>query len=458
MPDRARRPVTRRKRITRLLIANRGEIALRIIRTCRELGIRSVVAHSQADASALPTRLADEAICVGPASARASYLNASMLISAAGVTGCDAVHPGYGFLSENPDFADAVEASGFIFVGPSSATMRLVGDKIEARRRMQAAGVPVVPGSDGPLEGLAAAAMLCGEIGYPVLVKAAAGGGGKGMRVIRRERDLEAGMMLCTAEAKTAFDDARVYVERYIDSARHIEVQVVGDTHGNVAQLGERDCSVQRRHQKLLEEAPAPGLDDEQRARLGDWAVRAAQSTGYVGAGTVEFICDADGHYYFMEMNARLQVEHPVTELVTGVDLVAEQLRVAAGEPVDLGWPATAPGGHAIECRINAEDPLADFQPSPGFIREVRFPGGPGVRVDSHIVSRSEIPPHYDSMIAKLVVWAPDRDQAIARAERALSELRVTGVSTTTQFHQRLLRSSRFRRGRVTTGTVEEVW
>ncbi len=439
----------------KLLVANRGEIALRIIRACRELSIPTVVVYSEADRDSLPVFLADEAVCVGPGPAADSYLNVSRILSAAEITGCDALHPGYGFLAENPDFAEAVATCKVTFVGPSPETMRLLGDKIEARRRMKQAGVPVVPGSDGPLDFSRDTAKLCAEIGYPVLVKAAAGGGGKGMRIIKKEADLETGIQMCMAEAKRSFDDQRVYVEKYVAAARHIEIQVMGDSRGEIVHLGERDCSCQRRHQKLLEESPAPGFDHDVRVKLGDWAVAAARAADYVGAGTVEFICDENGNCYFMEMNARLQVEHPVSEMVTGADIVQEQLMIAAGERLSLHNVAD-PKGHAIECRVYAEDPDSDFAPCPGFVSDARLPAGPGIRVDSALVPRTSIPPFYDPLIAKVIAWAPDRESAIARMERALAETRIDGVKTTIGFHRRLLRNPRFQKGKVTTGMLDE--
>ena len=448
-------PSVKRPPFSKLLVANRGEIALRVIRACRELSLPVVVVYSEADRNSLPVMLADDAVCVGPGPATESYLIASRVLSAAAVTGCDALHPGYGFLSENPDFAEAVATCNVTFVGPSPETMRLLGDKVEARRRMKAAGVPIVPGSDGPLAFSRETAKFCADIGYPVLVKAAAGGGGKGMRVIKREIDLETGIQMCMAEAKRSFDDQRVYIEKYLTGARHVEIQVLGDRHGTVIHLGERDCSCQRRHQKLIEESPAPGFTAEQREQLGAWAVAAAKAAGYVGAGTVEFIGDDTGAFYFMEMNARLQVEHPVTEMVTGADIVREQILIAAGEKLNPGL-GRAPKGHAIECRIYAEDPDADFQPCPGFLTEVILPGGPGIRVDSALVPRSDVPRFYDPLIAKVIAWAPDRTAAIARMDRALAETRIEGVKTTTGFLRRLLRNPRFLRGKVTTGMLDE--
>ncbi len=451
-----RRPELKRSLFSKVLVANRGEIALRVIRALREMGIASVQVYSDADRDTLPVQAADEAVCIGPGPARQSYLNAARILSAASVTGAQAVHPGYGFLSENPDFADAVVSSGISFIGPSAATMRLLGDKIAARGRMKQAGVPVVPGSEGPLSELRQVASLCRDLGFPVLVKAAAGGGGKGMRVIRSEDELEAGIRLCQAEARRSFEDERVYVEKYLRQARHIEVQVLADRKGTVVHLGERDCSAQRRHQKLLEESPAPGLPPETRRLLGGWAVAAARAAAYEGAGTVEFICSPEGDCYFMEMNARLQVEHPVTEMVTGVDIVQEQVRIAGGLPLSLVDTAGTLRGHAIECRVYAEDPDADFRPTSGYVHDVLLPAGPGVRVDSALTPRCDIPSFYDPLVAKIIAWAPNRELAIARMERALAETRVDGVPTTIGFLRRLLRNPGFRKGKVTTGMLDE--
>jgi acetyl-CoA carboxylase biotin carboxylase subunit len=443
----------------KVLSANRGEIAVRILRACRELDIQAVVAYSEADRDSLPVLLADEAVCVGPARAYDSYLNVSRIVAAAQTTNCDAVHPGYGFLSESPEFVDALESCGAVFVGPRAETMRLLGDKIAARAAMTAAGVPVTPGSDGEVRELAEAEKVCAALGYPVLVKAAAGGGGKGMRVIRRDKDLEAGFRMCRAEAKASFDDARVYIEKYVTGSRHIEVQILADSSGTVAHLGERDCSCQRRHQKLVEETPAPNLDALSRARLTGWAVAAARAAGYVNAGTVEFICDEAGNCYFMEMNVRLQVEHAITEMVTGVDIVCEQLRIAALEPLGPEIAAASergPDGHAIECRIYAEDPDADFVPSPGLVTRLHLPGGPGVRVDSHLETWYRVHASYDPLIAKVCAWAPDRDAAMARMDRALAETVIAGVTTTAPFLRRVIRDGRFRRGRMSTNTLDE--
>lgn len=440
----------------KLLIANRGEIALRILRTCRELGIQTVVAHSEADRDGLPVMLADEAVCIGPARAQDSYLNVSRVLSAAEVTGCEAVHPGYGFLSEDPEFAEATGDCKLVFIGPSPQTLRLLGDKIAARRTMSEAGVPVVPGSDAEIREAKDAARIAKTIGYPVIIKAAAGGGGKGMRVIRKDKDLESGLRMCQAEAKASFGDDRVYIEKFLPASHHIEVQILADHHGRILTLGERDCSCQRRHQKLIEESPAPTLDSRLRRKLSEWALTAARASNYVNAGTVEFICDDEGNCYFMEMNARLQVEHPVTEMVFGVDIVREQLRIAAGESVaDLKIP-DSPCGSAIECRIYAEDPDADFEPSPGLITEVTLPGGPGIRVDAALLPGQQISANYDPLIAKIIAWAPDRQQAIARMDRALYETTIAGIATTTSFCRRLMNSGRFRRSQILTTTLDE--
>jgi acetyl-CoA carboxylase biotin carboxylase subunit len=442
--------------IKRLLVANRGEIALRIIRACRDLGIETVIAYSEADAESLPTLVADEAVCIGPPPAQDSYLNVSRVLSAAEITKCEALHPGYGFLSESPEFVEATESCGLVFIGPTAATMRLLGDKIRARQSAAQAGVPVIPGSEGEVRDAKEAARLCRELGYPVLVKAASGGGGKGMRVIRREKDLESGFRMCQAEAKASFGDPRVYVERFVAAAHHIEIQFLADRHDNVVHLGERDCSAQRRHQKLLEESPSPVVDPALRRRLGNWAVAAARAADYVNAGTVEFIVDKDLNCFFIETNARLQVEHPVTEEVTGIDIVREQLIIAAGEKLNLRTAEIEPRGHSLECRIYAEDPDADFEPCPGLVTEARLPGGPGIRVDSYITAGYRIPPFYDPLIAKLISHGRDREQAIARMSRALAETEISGVASTVALHRRLMKSGRFLRGQVTTSMLDE--
>jgi len=444
--------------LKKVLIANRGEIALRIIRACKDSGIGCVLAYSEPDRDSLPVRVADEAVCIGPAQAQLSYLNASRVISAALVKGCDAIHPGYGFLAENPDFCEAVGASGLVFIGPSPETMRLLGDKIKARERMKGAGVPVVPGSEGAIGSAKEAARIAKEIGYPVILKAAAGGGGKGMRVIKEEAKMESGWGLCQAEAHKSFEDDRLYLEKFIPDSRHIEMQVLADFNGNIISLGERDCSAQRRHQKLLEESPAPGVTPDLRKKLAQWAKAAAFAAGYVNAGTVEFIADPLGNFYFMEMNARLQVEHPVTEMVSGVDIVCEQLKIASGARLKVKENPEGLVGHALECRIYAEDPDNDFQPSPGLIADLFLPSGPGIRVDSYIYHGYRVPPFYDPLIAKIISWGRDREEAIKRMERALYETTIQGIATTVEFHRRLLSSPRFRKANLTTTLLDDVW
>jgi len=438
----------------KILVANRGEIALRIIRACKELGIDTVAVHSEADADSLHVKFADESVCIGPNPSAESYRKVSAILAAAEITGADAVHPGYGFLAENAQFAAVVQSSGLVWIGPKPEIIRAMGDKAEARTRMRAAGVPVTPGSD-LLESAADAVAVAAEIGYPVIVKAVAGGGGRGMRVANDADELGRAFAAAQGEAEAAFGNAGVYVEKYLASPRHVEVQVLGDKYGTVIHLGERDCSSQRRHQKLIEEAPSPAVNAVLRKRLGDVAVRGAAEVGYDSAGTMEFLLDEDGHFYFMEMNTRIQVEHPVTELVTGVDIVKEQIAVAAGEPLQLRQSDIVLRGHAIEVRINAEDPLAGFRPSPGKVEFFHMPGGTGVRIDSHVYQGYTISPYYDSLIAKLLVHGRDRDEAIARLERALAECLITGIKTTTEFTLDLVRSEDFRAGRVTTRFVE---
>jgi len=419
----------------KILIANRGEIALRVIRACRELGIRTVAVYSEADRESLHVRFADEDICIGPPQARDSYLNIPRLIAAAEISGADAIHPGYGFLAENAEFAEICERSGIIFIGPTPEQIRLMGDKAVARRTMAEVGVPTVPGSDGAVADAETALGIAREIGFPVIIKAAAGGGGKGMRVATDEASFDAQFRIAQNEARAAFGDPSVYIERYLQRPRHIEFQVLGDRHGRIVHLGERECSIQRRHQKLIEEAPSPALTPELRRAIGESAIRGAAAIGYFSAGTMEFLLDEDGQYYFMEMNTRIQVEHPVTELVTGVDLIKEQIRVAAGEPLSIP-PGTEVElrGHAIECRINAEDPARNFQPSPGVITILHPPGGPGVRVDTHVYAGYRVPPYYDSLLAKLIVHGRDRDEAIARMNWALESFVIEGVHTTAPF------------------------
>ncbi|HJU87418.1 MAG TPA: acetyl-CoA carboxylase biotin carboxylase subunit [Gemmatimonadota bacterium] len=440
----------------KVLIANRGEIALRVIRACRMLGLKTVAVHSKADAEALHVRFADEAVCVGPAPSAQSYLNIPRLIAAAEVTGADAVHPGYGFLAENAEFAQICAESNLVFIGPTPEQIRQMGDKSEARRLMQEAGVPVVPGTPGAIDEERRARQAAEEIGFPVLVKAAAGGGGKGMRVARDAEEFASAFPQARREAEAAFGDGRVYIERFLERPRHIEIQVLGDRQGNVIHLGERDCSCQRRHQKLLEEAPSPGITDELRKRMGDAAVRGAAGIGYLGAGTMEFLVTEGGEFFFMEMNTRIQVEHPVTEMVTGQDLVLRQLTIASGEPLDLGQDQVRFRGHAIECRINAEDPDRKFMPTPGRIVTFHQPGGPGVRVDTAAYQSYVIPPHYDSLVAKVLAHGTDRAQAIARMRVALDEFVVEGIATTIPLHRKLIQEPRFLAGKVHTRFVEE--
>ena len=430
----------------KILIANRGEIALRVLRTCRDMGIRTVVAHSQADAGSLPVRLADESICIGPADARQSYLNIPSIISAASITDSEAIHPGYGLLSENAAFAEICRACGITFIGPAPEAIRLMGDKAQARAMAKQAGAPVVPGSEGPLEGVDEAQALADSIGYPVIVKAAAGGGGRGMRIVRARDMLAQAFATCQAEAAQAFGSSELYLEKFVEEARHVEVQVLGDRNGIRLHLGERDCSVQRRHQKLLEESPASAITEETRAGLYKAALMVANSVNYVSAGTVEFLVANDGAFHFIEMNTRIQVEHPVTEMLTGIDIVREQIRIASGEPLGYKQKDVEFRGHAIECRINAEDP-EHFIPSPGTVTAWLPPGGPGVRVDSHMMPGAVVTPFYDSLIAKIIVHGRDRPEAISRMYRALAETVVEGVKTTIPYHQKLLADPAFLSG-----------
>jgi acetyl-CoA carboxylase biotin carboxylase subunit len=442
--------------IRKVLIANRGEIALRVLRACRELGIPAVVAYSEADRESLPVRLADEAICIGPAPAERSYNHIPAIISAAVVTGCDALHPGYGFLAENALLAEICEECGITFIGPRPQTLRALGDKAEARRLMQRAGLPIVPGSETPVRDASEARRIARKLGYPVLVKAAAGGGGRGMRIVREERELATALQVAQQEAQAAFGDPSVYLERYLEQPRHVEVQILGDQHGNIVAVGERDCSIQRRYQKLIEEAPAPDLSARVRDALHEAAVRGARAVGYVGAGTFEFLVDREGHFYFTEANARLQVEHPVTEAVTGLDLVQWQLAIAAGERLALRERDLAPRGHAIEVRVTAEDPDRDFAPRPGRIEQLVWPGGPGIRVDSHAYAGYVVPPHYDSLLGKVIAWGLDRAQAIERLDRALRETIIDGVPTPIPLLRRILQHPDFRASRHTTTFLAE--
>ena len=438
----------------KVLIANRGEIALRILRACSEMGIRSVAVHSTADADAMHVRLADESICIGPPPAHASYLNAYAILSAATISHADAIHPGYGFLSENADFAAMVEEHGIAFVGPSPEHIRMMGDKVAAKAFCRSAGIPVVPGSEGPLDGEDQARAVADAIGYPVLVKAAVGGGGRGMQVVADGDRLAAAMAQARAEAQAAFGNGALYLEKYLTRPRHIEVQILADHHGNVVYLGERDCSLQRRHQKVLEEAPSPALDKRARDRIGRLAAKAARRIGYRSVGTFEFLYE-DGNFYFIEMNTRLQVEHPVTEMVCGLDLVREMLRIAAGAQLGYGQQDVRFSGHAIECRINAEDPQT-FVPCPGRIADYHTPGGLGVRIDSALYSGYRVPSFYDSMIAKLIVHAPDRDACLMRLRRALDEYVIGGIDTTIPLHRNLLRAPAFIDGNYTIHWLEE--
>ena len=440
----------------KILIANRGEIALRIIRACRELGIQTAVIYSEADRDSLPVRLADEAFCVGPAPAAQSYLNIPNIISAAMVSGAEAIHPGYGFLAENTGFAEICEKIGLTFIGPPAAVVEKMGDKAAARETASRAGVPVVPGSSGPLREEEEALEVAEEVGYPVLVKACAGGGGRGMRLAREPAELIRAVQTAQAEARAAFGADRVYVEKYLEEPRHIEFQILGDRYGNVVHLGERECSLQWRHQKLIEESPSPALTPRLRREMGEMAVRVVRAVGYVNAGTVEFLLDRNQNFCFLEMNTRLQVEHPVTEMVTGLDLVKEQIRLAAGEPLGFAQEDVCLRGWAVECRINAEDPERNFTPSPGVINVYLPPGGPGVRLDSAAYPGWRVPPHYDSLLAKLVVWGRDREEAVDRMQRALGEFTIEGVKVTIPLHRQILADPLFRQGKIFTGFIEQ--
>jgi acetyl-CoA carboxylase biotin carboxylase subunit len=430
----------------KILIANRGEIACRVIKTARKMGIKTVVVHSEADRDAKYVRLADESVCIGPAASRDSYLNMPAIIAAAEVTDAEAIHPGYGFLSENADFADRVEKSGFVFIGPRAESIRLMGDKVSAKRAMIEAGVPVVPGSEGALPADSAEILrIANEVGYPVIIKASGGGGGRGMRVVHTEAALLNAVTMTKAEAGAAFNNPEVYLEKFLENPRHIEIQVLADGERNAVWLGERDCSMQRRHQKVIEEAPAPGIPRKSIERIGERCAEACRKIGYRGAGTFEFLFE-NGEFYFIEMNTRIQVEHPVTELITGIDLVQQQIRVAAGEEFTLRQKDIVFKGHAIECRINAEDPFT-FVPSPGRITNLHTPGGPGVRIDSHVFNGYFVPPYYDSMIAKVITYGETRDQALARMNIALSEMVVEGIKTNIALHRELMVDAKFAEG-----------
>jgi acetyl-CoA carboxylase biotin carboxylase subunit len=441
---------------SKVLIANRGEIAVRIIRACRELGIRTVAVFSQADSDAMHVQLADEGVCIGPPPAAQSYLQVPRIISAAEITGAEAIHPGYGFLAENRQFAEVCEKCGIHFIGPPASSIQLMGDKAAARSMAAKHGVPILPGTEQPVRDLEEAKRAAREIGYPVIIKASAGGGGKGMRVVTAADGLEPALATASAEAAAAFGDAAVYLERFLPDPRHVEIQILMDAHGQGIHLGERDCSIQRRHQKLVEEAPSPALTDSLRQAMGQSALRVAHAAGYRNAGTVEFLLDERGEFFFMEMNTRIQVEHPVTEMVTGQDLVKTQIRIAAGEPLPIVQEEVRLAGHSLECRINAEDPDR-FLPSPGRVTNFRPPGGPGVRIDTHIYVGYTVPPYYDSLLGKLIVHGRDRAEAITRMQRALDETLIQGVQTTIPFHQKVLRHPDFVAGRTSTRFLDRL-
>ena len=442
---------------SKILIANRGEIALRIIRACRELGIRTVAVFSEADRDSLHVRFADEAICIGQASPSSSYLNIPAIISAAEITDVEAIHPGYGFLAENPHFAEICESCKITFIGPTPENMRLMGDKMAARATMHKAGLPIVSGSTSIIKNKEEALKTAKSIGYPVIIKAAAGGGGKGMRICHNDLTLISSLMTAQAEAEANFGNRSVYIEKYIEKTRHIEIQILADKYGHIVHLGERDCSIQRRHQKLLEESPSPAINNKLRRRIGDMALRGAKHVNYVSAGTIEFLLDENNNFYFMEMNTRIQVEHPVTEIVSGVDLIKSQLRIAAGERIKLHQDDVQLRGASIECRINAEDYQNNFMPSPGKIESLVFPGGPGIRIDSHIYQGYEISPYYDSLVAKLISYGNDRDEAIRVMQRALNEFYIAPIKTTIPFHLRLMEHPLFLKGEVSTHFVQEM-
>ncbi|GIU82101.1 MAG: acetyl-CoA carboxylase biotin carboxylase subunit [Acidobacteria bacterium] len=443
------------RKIRKILIANRGEIACRIIWTCKEMGIKTVAVHSEADKDALHVRFADEAVCIGPAPSAQSYLNIPAIISAAEITNVDAIHPGYGFLAESEVFAKVCEDCNIKFIGPRPEVIKIMGDKVEARNTMKSAGVPILPGSSDPVKSIEEATEIARKIGFPIIIKAAAGGGGRGMRIVRKEEELKSSLELAQSEARAAFKNDAVYIEKYIERPRHIEIQVLADEHGNVVHLGERECSIQRRHQKLLEEAPSPVVTPELREEMGRVAVKACKEIGYSSAGTFEFLLDEDGSFYFMEMNTRIQVEHPVTEMVTLIDIVRNQINIAEGEKLAFEQKDIQLFGHSIECRINAEDP-ENFTPSPGKITGLNIPGGPGVRVDTAIYSGYVVPPYYDSMIAKLIVHARSRELAIARMRRALEAMVVEGIKTTIPLHLKIMNDERFQSGNFSTKFMEE--
>ena len=441
----------------KILIANRGEIAVRILRACRDLNVPAVLAYSEADHDTLAVRMADEAICIGPSEARKSYLNQPAVVSAALITGCDAVHPGYGFLSEDAGFAEVCAAHDLAFIGPRAEVLERFSSKYAVRRMLAANGLPTVPGSRGIISDLRDAMDQAQEAGYPVLLKPSAGGGGRGMRLVRSPREMETSLPLARSEAQAAFGDDSIYFEKWIEESRHVEVQVLVDQHGNGIHLGERDCSIQRRHQKIIEEAPSPAMDDASRERLRDLAIRAVVAAGYESAGTLEFLLDKDGNFYFIELNCRIQVEHPVTEMLTGLDLIAEQIRLAAGERLSIAQEQVHLTGHAIEFRINAEDPGDNFSPQTGVVDELLLPGGPGVRVDTHLYSGYEVPPFYDSLLAKMIVWGDTRPIALARARRALAEFKVGGLKTNLPFHRGMIDNAAFLEAEISTNLLDRV-
>ena len=440
----------------KVLIANRGEIALRIIRACKELGIKTVAIYSKADESSLHVRFADERVCVGPPDSAQSYRNIPNILSAAEIRDAEAIHPGYGFLAENAHFAEACEAAGIVFIGPTPDNIALMGDKAKAKETMIKCGMPIMPGSRGVVSSEKEALDVAKEVGFPVIIKACAGGGGRGMRVVNKEQELVNTFLMAQAEAKSSFGSDEVYIEKFFSNPKHIEIQILADKSGNVIHLGERDCSVQRRHQKLIEETPSPIIDEKMRKRMGDLAVKAAKFVGYISAGTIEFLVDENNNFYFMEMNTRIQVEHPITEMITGIDIVKEQIRIAAGESLGYTQKDIRMAGHSIECRINAED-SEKFTPSPGRITAYCAPGGPGVRIDSGVYAGYSVPPYYDSVIAKLIVHGVDRGEAIAKMSRALDEYVIEGIKTTIPFHKRVLTCPEFRQGRYSTSLVEQI-
>lgn len=441
--------------MNKILIANRGEIAVRIIRACKEMNIKTVAIYSEADKNALHTRLADEAICIGPAEPQKSYLNIKNIIEAAYITGADSIHPGFGFLSENAQFARICEESNIKFIGPSSKVIDLLGNKSNSKELMKEAGVPVIPGSDGSVKGLKDAVVIAEKIGYPVMLKAAAGGGGKGIRIANNKEELETNYNIVKQEAKISFNDDEIYIEKFIKNPRHVEIQILADEHGNVVHLGERDCTIQRKHQKLIEETPSTIVDEKLRNKMGNAAVKAAKIAGYTSCGTVEFLVDSDKNFYFMEMNTRIQVEHPITEMRTGIDIVKEQIRIVAGEELKFKQKEIEFRGHSIECRINAENPNKNFMPCPGQIKEINLPGGNGIRIDTAIYSGYTIPPNYDSMIAKIIVFGNSRNEAIAKMKRALEELVIDGVDTNRDFLFSIIRNPNFIRGKYDTSFIE---